>query len=1503
MPQINRIRINNVKYNFGTQFYDDFIMRFSCKNTIYDLANGGGKSLLMLLILQNLIPNCTLDEKQPIEKLFRANGGNTTIHSLVEWKLDPCYMKDNYKYMTTGFCARKAKSGGSDEGEETLGTTSSGAGSSESAIGGTRDTASIEYFNYVIFYREFGDNDIRNLPLSNGQERITYGGLKTYLRDLEKKDFGISVRIFERKGDYQSFISRYGLYESEWQIVCGINKTEGHVRTYFETNYKTSRKVVEDLLVEEIIQKSFHNRLGVENDEGQMAQTLLDIKDKLVELSKKQGEMNNYDYQVQIMNELSKQIEIFEDIYGKKEQLQNLLFNMLISCKINKRSKEADFNQLVNEFDRIKSEVTSEQRLISTAQVIEEQNSLNSMKVTIGDTLSKKDKLVNSNTQLKEKLLNFESANDYKDYLEATKKSEEIKETIHNRLRNFDDITRELKFIAVVKNERDKIELGKLQEKLTEANENLLDAQSYVTEIESSEREYDRKIAVYESKVEGIQQEIEKDEEAIKSLMDESMILIPENAQDTLQDNLINLEQVRKKLQAYEKEYEAFIYKLDLCKNELNKTEVSMDILKEQLGLLQLDSQKNINVQQRVDTIARVYNESNSSVLLNIISNTYQNTLQDAIKIEAKLKTLKEYEENLINGRYVCTGEQYLQVKEYLERHYGDEVVDGQTWFGNLNAGQKRDVIKRAPFVQYAFIIKNDFERIKSDTTLQSFNHSSYVVPIMSENILYDTKLEVNSELVTFATKNLDFLKDEAKLQTELKSIKEEIDHSDHKLAKLKERAQLIWEDYEFILGNFGDSSEHDRKSEQKLKDLNEKIQKLEHSREKLDLQKQNLMNQCSDLKSTINQENTKIKEIEKLNLQLEKVMNYNSRLNENYLKLNKCKEGTKESILLFNQLKEQIQEAKNSYEIKKVKANLLKEEESKIKIQWETIYAPYYSDSVNLSEANEYSKLTADQLESKFLGLKAVVEKETSDISDKEQLMNTYKATMEKSKDNIKYRGLEFEIIEKMFQNKELYASTSEELLEIKKKIKDYETQILQLDKELEAQNALMNRIDGSIAHGTLQIEERYGYFEAFTCDNPHSFIEQHKILLKKLNDNVKSMEISMKTSENKLKEILIIERDLERIVKNSGLSIPQNLDILGEADQQLTADNRLNFDDYEKVQKEFEAVIRLEYKRKEDFQKKKAEFVDKLNKLKAFELAQEVANSVNAPSSVEEAKLLIQNISETNTYILLEKDRIAKGIEDMEKIKDNFENRCIQICSNIKTELDRLPNLSKITLEGDVISIIGLQIPYVKEEFYKDRMSSYINETVTGAESFKNAEDRLKFIRTRLTWKKLFSVIVTDMNSIRINLYKRERMKDQSRYLKYEEAVGSTGQSQGIYIQFLVAIINYISSINATSYENASLGKTIFIDNPFGAAKDIYIWEPIFKLLKTNHVQLIVPARGATPAITGRFEVNYILGQKMVNGKQQTVVVDYHSQIKGEEIEYKTMDYQQATLFDITN
>ena len=109
---------------------------------------------------------------------------------------------------------------------------------------------------------------------------------------------------------------------------------------------------------------------------------------------------------------------------------------------------------------------------------------------------------------------------------------------------------------------------------------------------------------------------------------------------------------------------------------------------------------------------------------------------------------------------------------------------------------------------------------------------------------------------------------------------------------------------------------------------------------------------------------------------------------------------------------------------------------------------------------------------------------------------------------------------------------------------------------------------------------------------------------------------------------------------------------------------------------------------------------------------------------------------------------------------------------------------------------------------------------------------------------------------------------------------------------------MIHYIASINSAQADTGELTKVLFIDNPFGAAKDIYIWEPIFALLRTNRVQLIVPARGATPAITGRFDVNYVLGQKLADGRQLTVVTEYVSRVDTEDVEYIPLRYEQTSL-----
>lgn len=1477
MPQINRIRVNNVKYNFGTQYYDDFMMRFSGKNTIYDLANGGGKSLLMLLLMQNMIPNCTLDEKQPIEKLFRGDSGNTAIHSLIEWNLDPCFRKDNFKYMLTGFCARKARTGAGDEA----------ASQNQDGVqeAGGRTSASIEYFNYVIFYREFGENDIKNLPLSKDGRRITYQELKDYLRDLEKRDFNVSVKIFDRKGDYQNFISRYGIYESEWEIIRGINKTEGHVRTYFESNYRTSRKVVEDLLIEEIIQKSFHNSLGVEDDDDRMAKTLLDIKDKLVELSKKHGQMSNYDAQAESLSEFAKGMSDFKNIYKNKQENQKKLILMLAMARKQEEQAGKESEQLAAAIERIRIEKEREHKLVDTAEVLEQKVSLNEVKELLDETGRTKAEIIKESADLRNMLTLKECVADYREYQEYKKQLNEISQIIENRLRDHGDITDEMHRLAAVRKLQDEKQRRILRENLEEAK-SLADSEARtLSSLEEEQRKLDADISMAYGRIEILKSEIAECESELKTELDKGVVLVAENAETELKNSEEQLEKDEKCVKNLKNDLTGCQNKLLTCRMNLNRTEASIEVTKEIIHQLENDLADEQNAGGALDDLMRVYSSDTVQGLVQTTESALKRVQSQVRELEERIRKAGNYMEAIKKGRYECDGEQYSKVQEYLVSQYGDDVVTGAQWYASLNQGQKRDINKRVPFVHYGFVIKNDFERIKADTALQEFD-GSYSIPVISENVLYDMKLEVNTELVAFAAKNLSFLTDIGRVQNEIKKCSEELEEWETELSRLKDREKVIGEDYNLALRESVRQSLKGMNLAEKLEEKRSELEKLMSKRAELIDSENRLSQRESELGKSAADAQERLLETKKCREELLKVKELDNRLNTYLQKLAEFENNAADGKKKLEESKALAEPVRVRAEAYRSKAATIASKLDRIDTEWNA-FAAYYKEDVQPDESNEYSE---EELESRFFALKTIVEKDTKDITDKEKLRTHFEASMEKCLRAIAYRQMTIEEVADALSKDAMMDTDDDELMSIKEKLSVYDRKLSDADRRLESQSALYNRLDGSIAHGIHQIEEKYGSYEELECANPTSFKEQHRALIAKLSDNGKRLEEKQKSMQKDFAELRIMTRDMERIIRNSGIDADNY--VVSEAVEEV------DFKDYENVQGELERIMRQENRRKDAFAKQKAQLVAKLKSLEAQDLAEEFERSLAAPDNEEECEQLINQIAETNEYIGLEKDRIAKSTEDMQRIKDSFENRCIQTCSNIKTELDRLPQLSTITMDGNVISIIGLQIPYVKEELYKDRMAAYIDETVTAAESFKDTAERLQYIRNRLTWKRLFSVIVTDMNAIRVNLYKRERIGDQSRYLKYEEAVGSTGQSQGIYIQFLIAIINYISSINASAHEAAALGKTIFIDNPFGAAKDIYIWEPIFKLLKTNHVQLIVPARGATPAITGRFDVNYILGQKLVDKRQQTVVVDYQSRVEGEQLEYERIDYEQQTL-----
>lgn len=1466
MPHINRIRVNNVKYNFGTQFYDDFMMRFSAKNTIYDLANGGGKSVLMLLLMQNLIPNCTLDDKQPIEKLFRTGEGSSVIHSMIEWILSDAHIKNNFKYMLTGFCARKAK----DNGEEVQ-----------------KNTAEIEYFNYVIFYRKYNEHDIKNIPLQNGGERITYTGLKSYLKELEHADHNLEVHIFERKGDYQRFIAEYGLYESHWEIIRGINKTEGHVRTYFETNYKTTRKVVEDLLIEQIIQKSFQNRFSNRNEEDVMAKTLLDIKDKLLELSGRKEEIHNYDRQMELLENFSDRIRNIRQLYVGMDALENELataYNTIVKVQDNNRKSRIVKADKKLEILRLKNDLS---RRVETAKVMEKSGEIKLLQSELDEVKHGVDVQREKIDELSKELIMKECTNDFLDYISYKNEYDKIKESLDNASKDTDSLVVELHNLVKTKKSVDDMRIERIDKDINDETLICDKEKKSIDENKTVIKELEKQIAVYDFNMSEYGSKKENGLKRLERARNDAGILVPSEASAKLKDAKNQLNEYEQKIKDASEELEHISSQRGEYTFEKQKYIQNEDNIDRELSWNEERLKEFKTLEEKAASIRKVYGENNIQLLKRKIKESLTDKMYET---EAKTKEyshmLKEAEARK-NGKAFVESEVVQKVLDYIERYHGDKAISGLEYIRNADVESREDILWRVPQLPYAIVVTKDFDEIVSDTRINELRMSHEPVIFVRESAITRDEIASNNDSIFYLTDKEDVMRTPEQWQDRMEIIERQCRDKESEIAKLKEVLLVMEDDYQFISSYINEKHQAEERTtlieELKLK-LKQAVNDRENYEEKLIMWQQSIEKITSD-KAALEE---KKKECETKIQMYSAVDDIYTEITQNERILMENKEESDRCRKELDTLSARVQAEENRLDNRKIKIDALVKEKTLIQKEWDEKYAFY-----NSPEGKIIDDISYEELNIKLQGVFHAVTKQNANLEDRQKLMVNYKLYMDKTMKRINYQGIAGETLMQMYKNHELYETPSEKLENLKEQIADMKGI---LEKKLKDEQKILsqvNKLEGNITNSIQVISEKYGFYEEESLEgvDAKAFITDNGAILSRYETDIMNVDRELKDIDEAVNEYEILISSIRNRIEMEGISIRNTEETY---DSGIDIKEKCNT-----ILKKYEKFRNDAARRRDDFVREKQMLTDTLKMVSGEALAEEISTNINMPATFGEAGELVNMLEDTVCCLQLEKERVGKGIEDMEMIKENFESQCLQNCLNIKTELERLSKLSRIVMDGENISIINLRIPYKKEEVYRAEMSDYIDMIAENTDNLATEEERIKYIRNQLNWKKLFAVIVTDMNSIKLNLYKRERIKEQSRYLPYEEAVGSTGQSQGIYIQFLIAIINYISSINSKNADASKLRKVVFLDNPFGAAKDIYIWEPIFKLLKTNNVQLIVPARGATPAITGRFDVNYVLGQKMVGRRQQTVVVDYFSNVENEEIEYTTIDYKQTSLF----
>lgn len=1483
MPSINRIRVNNVKYNFGTQQYDDFTMRMYGKNTLYDLANGGGKSILMLLLLQNLIPNCTLDEKQPVEKLFRAGGGNTVIHSLIEWRLDEADVKDGYRYMTTGFCARKAKDA-ADAGEV------------------LKDTASIEYFNYCIFYKEYNKNDIVNLPLSEGNERITFNGLKNYLKELGHRDMSLEVRIFDKKGEYQRFISGYGLHESHWEIIRGINKTEGHVRTYFETNYRTTRKVVEDLLIEEIIEKAFATKTGRNGEEDTMAETLLDIKDKLNVLAQRKRDIANYDHQIELINVLEGKVNSCIGLYEDNDKICKGLADVYVTGKSYTQQGDTLMEELLQAKNDAAARVEQQNRRLANLRVTRDYLRLEDMNRKMEDTAHMIDDNEKKLQDIKNQIGYKESVNDYLVYRENRRQYEENKLIVENIRNNIGSSSEKMSQYAYNRHLRDEKKLKALVSAQNEAQESYAHAASELEYCKKVLREGEIANAVAENNIADSSAKIDEISSRISSLAAGVNLLVVGDVKKMLDDARAESEQTLAKMTELEIAIADGRTKLYDDRYRLTTVQAEYDALVRACEDAHLDAESYRQSGSQLESIMAVYSVENPQDIASVINARIKGTITETIKRQQEIDRLSRLEKCYEENRPFPPSDGAQAVINYISTRHGLMAMHGADYLSALPADVKENILEANPYIPYSVVTKG-FAEIEDDINLGSIDTGNECVMVYDMEKL-DEEAHVPAENMLVIGRDRKFFMSQDSIEDLRKANEDRISALSEEIDLINEKTETYQEDLAFVTRlvdiRYTGAEDRERELNQQLLEKKDELETLKTSIRNVEAAVKADTESYGDLQQRQQAEADRQQTFVMIDQLSDIVRPEEERLAE--YRQRKSDLTAKISELSGEVLKWSATVQETEAKLAGITKNI-----EEIQYKWTEYFEPYMpktgipgsldnaEDAGNQDgEPGAYEELldiSDEQLEQEFMAMLAVAKEHAPDLDDKKIILETLQKSMDRIRKTIEKRGFDMALFDSA---EELYPTAENTLREMDDEMARLTLIAASLAQQQKADQRAYSKIEGSIEYAVQNINRTYGEGaysrEDISVSDADTAIANGDAVLADMNRLYKEAEKAYSDYYKQHGFMMDLYKDVKRIVDtnnidvSSGSVLDEDMDTL----RQIFETSLMKYD------RSMKALDRA----KNEIMRFKGQTADTLVEMGVFEMANTIRQDVQVPDTYAQAKELLANLLQIIEFIRLEKERVEKGIEDMVAIKENFENQCVQRCMDVKTELEKLPKLSRITVGDDVIKMVDLSIPYVKDEFVKQRMSDYIDDIVKGADAYEDERKRIKYIRDCLGLKKLFGVMVTDMNAIKLNLYKRERIKEQSRYLKYEEAVGSTGQSQGIYIQFLVAVINYIAGMYSLAPEGSVQSKTIFIDNPFGAAKDIYIWEPIFAMLAANHVQLIVPARGATPAITGRFDVNYILGQQMVGGRQQTVVVDYTSKTDQEELEYQELSYEQATF-----
>ena len=320
MPKISKVRIVNLNYNDGNRLIADELYDFSSQrnddalNVLINLANGGGKSVLVQMMMQPIIPKAKVAGRK-IESFFRKISDHCFV--AIEW------LKDNSKEkLLTGIAIAAKEMLPSDD--ETSGNMG------------------IKYYTFYANYAsDASECSLVNLPLSRRENSkfipADYDEIKKFAKKCRT---ALTCYSSDDNPHWQRKLEEYGIVQDEWRMIEKLNSEEGGLGKFFG-EFKNSDQLVDKLLIPTIESKS---KLRSSSKENSSLATMLvsyvhqyaDRKNRLLE---KEG-YEKFRDNLELLKPIADELWTSDD---KLHHAENTLFGL--SAALNRKTAELQTKQ------------------------------------------------------------------------------------------------------------------------------------------------------------------------------------------------------------------------------------------------------------------------------------------------------------------------------------------------------------------------------------------------------------------------------------------------------------------------------------------------------------------------------------------------------------------------------------------------------------------------------------------------------------------------------------------------------------------------------------------------------------------------------------------------------------------------------------------------------------------------------------------------------------------------------------------------------------------------------------------------------------------------------------------------------------------------------------------------------------------------------------------------------------------------------------------------------